>query len=101
MMNTEMIEPRIEGRFHQAAKFLIEARAMHGALPNEPTVAEVLTDLAIAATHSGEHAQVVQMIDDPDIRPHLRADFIIWRSAFAKVAEQPLLIRRARRASAT
>lgn len=100
METTEMIEPRIaivqlalEGQFHRAAKFLIESRAMHGALPNEPTVTEILTDLAIEATHSGEHAQVVQMIDDPDIRPHLRQDFIVWRSAYAKVARQPRSIR--------
>ncbi len=100
MKTSEMIEPRIavinlalERKYLEAARFLVEARATHGALPDDLPLGEALTDLAVDATTSGEHAQVVGMIDDPDIRPHLRADFLVWRSAFAKVAAQSRLSR--------
>lgn len=93
-MTTDTIEPRLamvqlalEKRFLEAARLLVKSLAPSDGLPNDPDATETLSDLVIQATKDGEFGQVVRMIDEPSIRRYLRPDIVVWRSAYARIAE--------------
>lgn len=91
MTLTQAVEPRIivlklrlDEKFLEAARFLIEARRAHGAAPGEPSLGNAISEIAEDAARSQRYDQLLAMIDDPDVKPHLRREFTSKRSAYAE-----------------
>ena len=90
MITTETAEPRVvllalslDEKFVDAAKFLIEARAMHGDFLGGQSLEDAVTAIAENAAANLRFDQILTMIDDPHISPHLHERFTKKRAAYA------------------